>query len=68
MRGGRAGSFILRHNAFTAAGAGEFEVVVMTSSGTGELIGLSGTAGIDRHEDGSHSFTLDYEIDDSDPH
>lgn len=60
---GRRGSFILRHNAFLADGGAESEVVVMTSSGTGELTGLSGTAGIDRHEDGGHTFTLDYEID-----
>ncbi|MGI8627234.1 MAG: DUF3224 domain-containing protein [Geodermatophilaceae bacterium] len=60
---GRSGSFILRHNAFMTAGDAEAEVVVMTSSGTGELTGLCGTARIDRHEDGSHSFTLDYDID-----
>ena len=64
---GRRGSFILRHNAFMAAGAGHSEVVVMTSSGAGELTGLSGTASIDRHEDGSHSFSLEYEIDHTEP-
>jgi len=64
---GRRGSFILRHNAFLAAGAGHSEVVVMASSGTGELTGLSGTASIDRHEDGSHSISLEYEIDHAEP-
>lgn len=61
------GTFILRHNAFMADGAGGFEVVVMDSSGTGDLIGLSGTATIERHEDGSHSFTLDYDLPVADP-
>lgn len=60
--GGRKGSFLLRHNAFMASGAGSSEVVVMSSSGTGGLAGLSGVATIDRHDDGSHTFTLDYEL------
>jgi len=64
---GRSGSFILRHNAYMAAGAVHAEVAVMSSSGTGELTGLSGTASIDRHQDGSHSFTMEYEIDHAEP-
>lgn len=59
---GRSGSFLLRHNAFMAEGAGSSEVVVMAVSGTGDLTGLSGTANIDRHDDGSHTFTLDYDL------
>lgn len=58
------GTFILRHNAFMAPGTGGFDVVVMDSSGTGDLAGLSGTATIERQEDGSHGFTLDYEVPD----
>jgi len=61
---GLSGSFILRHNAYIAGETVESEVVVMTSSGTGGFSGLMGTASIDRHEDGSHTFTLAYEIDD----
>ncbi len=60
------GTFILRHSAFMAQGAGGFDVVVMESSGTGDLVGLSGTATIERHEDGSHSFTLEYDLPDAD--
>ncbi|MGI8721807.1 MAG: DUF3224 domain-containing protein [Geodermatophilaceae bacterium] len=59
---GRRGSFILRHNAFMAEGAGSSDVVVMDSSGTGELTGLSGTAAIERHEDGTHTLTLSYDL------
>lgn len=56
---GRKGSFVLRHNAVMAAAGGSFEVVVMAGSGTGELTGLSGAASIERHADGSHTFTLE---------
>lgn len=64
---GRSGSFILRHNAHTgdgsaAGGAGGSEVAVMASSGTGEMSGISGTATIERHDDGGHTLTLDYDL------
>lgn len=59
---GRTGAFLLRHNAFMAEGAGSSEVVIMDSSGTGELAGLSGTANITRHDDGSHTLALDYAL------
>ncbi|MBA3278683.1 MAG: DUF3224 domain-containing protein [Geodermatophilaceae bacterium] len=59
---GRRGSFILRHNAFMAEDAGSSEVVIMNSSGTGELTGLSGTADIERHADGTHTLTLSYDL------
>lgn len=59
---GRHGSFILRHNATMSEGEGSSEVVVMIDSGTGDLTGLSGTASIERHDDGSHTFTLDYDL------
>ncbi len=58
---GRRGSFILRHNAHMAQGAGSSEVVIMDSSGTAELTGLSGTAEIERHEDGTHTLRLSYD-------
>lgn len=57
--GDRSGSFVLRHHAVMAAGVGSSEVEVMASSGTGGFAGLAGTASIDRHEDGGHTFTLD---------
>jgi len=63
--GGRRGGFVLRHNAFLADGAGSSEVVVMASSGTGDFTGLSGTASITRQDDGGHTFTMDYDIEDT---
>jgi hypothetical protein len=36
---------------------------VLSGSGTGEMAGLSGTAEITRHDDGSHTFTLEYTLD-----
>ena len=34
----------------------------MAKTFTGDLVGISGTADITRHEDGSHAFTLDYDL------
>lgn len=59
---GRTGAFILRHNAVMADGGGSMEVVIMAGSGTGDFAGVTGTANIERHDDGSHTFTLDYEL------
>ena len=55
---GRKGSFVLLH----AATHADARWQIVADSGTGELTGLSGTAVLVRHEDGSHTFTLDYEI------
>lgn len=59
---GRTGTFVLAHNAVMADGVGSLDVVVMSASGTGGFVGMSGTASIDRHEDGSHSVVLEYEL------
>lgn len=59
---GHTGAFILRHNAVMADGAGSMEVAVMAGSGTGDFTGLTGTADIERHDDGSHTFSLNYEL------
>lgn len=55
---GREGTFVLQHAA-SGAGAG-WEVVA--GSGGGDLKGLIGSAEIVRHDDGSHTFTLDYSL------
>ncbi|MFG1921404.1 DUF3224 domain-containing protein [Cryptosporangium sp. NPDC048952] len=55
---GRKGSFVLLHTATQE----EARWQVVAGSGTDELAGLTGTAVLTRHEDGSHTFTLDYEI------
>ncbi|SHN28033.1 DUF3224 domain-containing protein [Cryptosporangium aurantiacum] len=57
---GRKGSFVLLH----AASHTDARWEVVAGSPTGELTGLIGTAVLERHEDGSHTFTLDYELPD----
>lgn len=60
--GDRAGSFVLHHNATRAPSGGVASWTVLASSGTGALAGIRGTGVIERHEDGRHTFTLDYEL------
>lgn len=56
---GRKGSFVVTHTADMASG---MTVAVVAGSGTEELTGLSGRLTIDRHEDGSHAYTFEYEL------
>lgn len=60
---GRDGTFLLRHSGITDEGP-SFSVV--PGSGTGDLIGLSGTMTI-RTEDGAHSYDLKYTLDAENP-
>ncbi|GAA0254760.1 DUF3224 domain-containing protein [Cryptosporangium japonicum] len=55
---GRKGSFVLLH----AATQEDTRWEIVAGSGTDELTGLSGTAVLVRHEDGSHTFTVDYDL------
>lgn len=61
---GRPGTFNFVHSASTqgTARAGDFFVIV-PSSGTGDLTGLSGTGGLAIQEDGTHHIHFDYELD-----
>lgn len=59
--GGRSGTFVLKHDATATSDGQEASWDVVSGSGTGELSGLEGTAQIERHEDGSHTFTLNVE-------
>jgi hypothetical protein len=59
---GRAGSFVLQHNATMNRGLPELEVTVVPDSATGELIGLSGSMQI-RIESGQHFYDFDYSLD-----
>src|SRR5689334_18957520 len=59
---GRAGTFVLQHNATMTRGAGELNIIVIPDSGTGELAGLSGRMNIIIAADGSHSYELDYSL------
>jgi hypothetical protein len=59
---GRAGSFILHHNAVSARGEQSATWTIMSDSGTGELQGISGVAQIVIDANGSHTLLLDYDL------
>ena len=60
---GRKGTFLLQHNAIMRRGVpGEWSVLVVPDSGTGELQGLSGSMTITIAGD-EHSYTLDFALD-----
>jgi hypothetical protein len=59
---GRKGGFVLQHNAAGTAGVPWLTWKIVETSGTGELAGLRGEGQIIIGPDGSHSYTLDYEI------
>jgi hypothetical protein len=61
---GRAGSFILHHNAVSARGEQSTSWTIMANSGTGELQGISGEAQIVIDADGGHTLVLDYDLSD----
>lgn len=56
---GNSGSFVVAHIASEPHG---MKVAVIPGSGTGELSGITGELAIARHEDGSHTYTLDYQM------
>ncbi|MFC4006376.1 DUF3224 domain-containing protein [Nonomuraea purpurea] len=59
---GRAGSFVVQHNAVDDRGEQSLTVTVVPDSGTGELLGLRGTMDIIIGPDGGHSYTFDYHL------
>jgi hypothetical protein len=58
---GRAGAFVLQHNATMTRGAPALNIIVVPDSGTGELTGLSGTMNI-IIADGKHSYEFEYQL------
>jgi hypothetical protein len=60
---GRSGSFILQHRGVVSAAGAETAGAVVPDSGTGELTGLRGESRISVSEDGTHTLTLEYELD-----
>jgi hypothetical protein len=60
---GRKGSFVLQHNCTMARGVATQGIVVVPDSGTGELVGLSGSMTIVIAEGGAHSYVFDYTLD-----
>ena len=58
---GREGSFFLVHRGIMNRGRPELAISVVPGSGTGGLVGLSGTMAI-RIEGGLHFYTFDYDL------
>ena len=58
---GRAGTFVLQHTGTMTRGAPELSVTVVPDSGTGDLVGLTGTMNI-IIADGKHSYEFAYTI------
>lgn len=56
---GRAGGFVLVHVASAPHG---MKVAAVPGSGSGDLAGITGELAINRHEDGSHTYTFEYEL------
>ncbi len=59
--GGKKGSFVLQHSGTMTRGQQHLEIRVVPDSGTGELVGLTGTMSI-RIEGGKHFYELMYSI------
>lgn len=60
--GGRAGAFVVQHNAVDDRGEQSLSVTVVPGSGTGELAGIRGRMDIAIDADGGHSYTFDYRL------
>ena len=59
--GGRKGTFVLLHTGMMTRGVPQLSVTVVPDSGTGELVGLSGTMMINI-VDKKHSYDFDYTL------
>jgi hypothetical protein len=59
---GRAGSFVVQHDATSDRGEQSLRIRVVADSGTGELRGLRGEMGVVIGPDGGHSYTFDYTL------
>lgn len=62
--GGRQGSFVLQHSSTMTRGEPKQSITVVPDSGTGELLGLSGSM-IIHIDNGLHSYSFDYELPDA---
>jgi hypothetical protein len=58
---GRSGTFVLQHSGTMTRGAPSLTVAVVPDSGTGQLIGLTGTMQI-IIADGKHSYEFEYTL------
>jgi Protein of unknown function (DUF3224) len=60
--GGRHGTFVLMHSGIMSRGSQHLAITVVPDSGTGELVGLSGSLAI-TIADGRHSYDFEYTLD-----
>ena len=58
---GRSGAFVLQHSGTMTRGAPQLTVSVVPDSGTGKLLGLTGTMTI-TIADGKHSYDFEYTL------
>jgi hypothetical protein len=58
---GRSGSFVLVHNGVMTAQTRDLSITVAPDSGSGDLVGLKGTLGIEI-TDGRHYYDFDYSL------
>jgi hypothetical protein len=58
---GRKGTFVLQHNGTMTRGQQQLTITIVPDSGTGELVGLTGTMSI-RIADGKHFYELQYSL------
>lgn len=59
---GKTGTFILQHSATMTRGVGVLSVTVVPDSGTGQLVGLTGSMSITIAPDGKHSYEFNYTL------
>ncbi|GAA1869145.1 DUF3224 domain-containing protein [Pseudonocardia ailaonensis] len=59
---GRKGTFVLAHVAQGDASGGSMTVTVVQGSGTGELVGLTGSMQIRRSDEGAHTWEFEYTL------
>lgn len=60
--GGKRGTFVLQHFATMTRGTPHLEIIVVPDSGTGDLVGLTGTMKIIIAEGGKHFYEFDYAL------
>jgi hypothetical protein len=60
--GDRAGTFVMQHWGLSGGAPSRTAGHVVPGSGTGELVGLSGTVEIDVDASGAHKLTMDYDL------
>ncbi|GAA1004073.1 hypothetical protein Aple_005800 [Acrocarpospora pleiomorpha] len=59
---GRKGTLVLRHNGGADGDRPWLTWIIVETSGTGELTGIHGQGQIAVDEQGTHTFTLDYQL------